>query len=115
WVPRSIGLTNPIDLDGDGDGAWTSPRAHAEATIARVGTAPGSLLEALRDSDEAIATQAADLCRAAGRDVRDAEFSRLLATSPEPVRRGFAAFAATLPAPSAVAPVRGASGAQEPV
>ena len=41
--------------------------------------------------------QAAGLCRAAGRDVRDAEFARLLAAAPEPVRRGFAAFAATLP------------------
>ena len=33
--------------------------------------------------------------------MRDAEFARLLATAPEPVRRGFAAFAATLPKESA--------------
>ena len=99
WEPRSFGITNPIDLDGDGDGAWTSPRAHAEATIARVGTAPEALLPALRDGDEAIACQAAALCRAAGRDVRGDDFARLLATSPEPVRRGFSAYAATLPGP----------------
>ena len=29
WTSRSFGITNPIDLDGDGDGAWTSPRAYA--------------------------------------------------------------------------------------
>ena len=63
--------------------------------------APEALLPALAACDEAIAAQAAGLCRAAGRDVRDAEFARLLAAAPEPVRRGFAAFAATLPAPPA--------------
>ena len=78
WTPRSFGITNPIDLDGDGDGAWTSPKAYAEATIARVGLAPEALLPALGAYDEAIAAQAAGLCRAAGRDVRDAEFARLL-------------------------------------
>ena len=78
WTPRSFGITNPIDLDGDGDGAWTSPKAYAEATIARVGLAPQALLPALGAYDEAIAAQAAGLCRAAGRDVRDAEFARLL-------------------------------------
>ena len=59
------------------------------------------MLPALGAYDEAIAAQAAGLCRAAGRDVRDAEFARLLAAAPEPVRRGFAAFAATLPKESA--------------
>ena len=101
WTSRVFGITNPIDLDGDGDGAWTSPRAYAEATVARVGLAPQALLPALGAYDEAIAAQAAGLCQAADRDVRDAEFARLLATASEPVRRGFAAFAATLPKESA--------------
>jgi hypothetical protein len=95
-----FGITNPIDLDGDGDGAWTSPRAYAEATVTRVGLAPGVLLPALGSYDVATAAQAAGLCRAAGRDVRDAEFDRLLAAAPEPVRRGFAAFSATLSGPT---------------
>jgi hypothetical protein len=97
WTSRSFGITNPIDLDGDGDGAWTSPRAYAEATVARVGLAPRALIPALGAYDEAVASQAAALCRAAGRDVRDEGFARLLAAAPEPVRRGFADFAATLP------------------
>ncbi|MCA1694459.1 MAG: hypothetical protein LC749_06885, partial [Actinobacteria bacterium] len=94
---RVFWITNPTDLDGDGDGTWTSPRTYAEATAARVGLAPPALLAALGAYDEAITAQAASLCRVAGRDVRDAEFARLVAAAPEPVRRGFAAFAATLP------------------
>jgi hypothetical protein len=97
WTSRVFGITNPIDLDGDGDCAWTSPRAYAEATVARVGLAPQALLRALGSYDEAIAAQAAGLCQAADHDVRNAEFTRLLATASEPVRRGFAEFAATLP------------------
>jgi hypothetical protein len=100
WTSRVFGITNPIDLDGDGDGAWTSPRAYAEATVARVGLAAQALLPALGSYDEAIAAQAADLCRTAGRDVRDAEFARLLAAASDPVRRGFATFSATLTDPT---------------
>jgi hypothetical protein len=55
------------------------------------------LIPALAKYDEAIAAQAASLCQAAGRDVRDAEFDRLLAVAPAAVGRGFATFAATLP------------------
>jgi hypothetical protein len=97
WTSRSFAITNPIDLDGDGDGAWTSPRAYAEATVARVGLTPQALVPALGVYDEAIAAQAAGLCRAAGRDIREPDFARVLAAAPESVRRGFAAFAATLP------------------
>jgi hypothetical protein len=67
------------------------------AITARVGTAPETLIPALRDRDEAIAAQAAGFCRTAGRGVRDPESSRLLATVLGSVRRGFTAFAATLP------------------
>ena len=47
--------------------------------------------------DAAVATQAASLLQAAGRDPRSATLARLLKGSTEPVRRGFAAYAATLP------------------
>jgi hypothetical protein len=106
WTLRVIAITNPIDLDGDGDSAWTSPRDYALAMVARVGLAPQALLPALGAYDEATAAQAAELCRAGGRDVRDAEFVRLLALAPEPVRLGFAAFAATLPEAPLTTPER---------
>jgi hypothetical protein len=100
WSPRVFGITNPIDLDGDGDGTWTSPRAYAEAIVALVGTAPRALVPALRDHDEAVAIQAAELCRLAGRDLRGTDYTDALKDAPGPVRRGFAALAATGPFPA---------------
>jgi hypothetical protein len=96
WTPRVLAITNPVDLDGDGDGVWTSPRAYAIKTIARVGVEPHALIPALGAFGEATAAQAAELCRAAGRDVQNAEFTRFLAVARKPVRQGFAAFAGTL-------------------
>jgi hypothetical protein len=97
YAPRVMAVTNPVDIDGDGDGSWTSPRAYAAAVIGREGTDPARLIPALAGYDEAVAAQAAGLCRAAGHDVRRGEFPRQLAGASEPVRRGFARFAVTLP------------------
>jgi hypothetical protein len=47
--------------------------------------------------DEAVAAQAAGLLERAGRDLRAAEFARLLERAPEPARRGFAAYLAFSP------------------
>ena len=99
YTPRVMAVTNPIYIDGDGDGSWTSPRAYASALVRREGTDPGRLLPALAGYDEAVAAQAASLCHAAGRDLRAGEFPRLLAGASEPVRRGFARFLSTLPEP----------------
>jgi hypothetical protein len=98
WTPRVLGIANAVYIDGDGDALWTSPRQYAERLIERTGTDPARLLPALREYDEATAAQAAALCQARGRDVQGPEFTRSLATAAEPVRRGFAAFAATIPA-----------------
>jgi hypothetical protein len=99
WTPRVLSVTNPVFLDGDGDGAWTAARTYAGRIVERTGTDPARLLPELSGFDEAVASQAAGLCQAAGRDVRDLEFVRRLASAAEPVRRGFAAFAATLKDP----------------
>jgi hypothetical protein len=99
WRPRVLGIANPIYVDGDGDATWTSPRGYAQRLIARFGTEPARLFPALEPYDEAVAVQAAGLCQAAGRDLRDPELTRRLALAAEPVRRGFAAVAATLPDP----------------
>ena len=101
WTPRVLGATNPIRIDGDGDGVYTSPHAQAKAFIARTGTDPDALIAALAKADEAVATQAAELCQASGRDVRAEGFVQRLVQAPEHVRRGFAAYGATLEAPGA--------------
>ena len=96
WTPRVLGIANPIYLDADGDSAWTSPKGYADRLIGRAGTEAAQIVPALAPADAAVAAQAAELCQAAGRDGRGPECARRRATAAEPVRRGFAAFAATL-------------------
>jgi hypothetical protein len=92
WHPRVLGATNAIEIDADGDGRWTSPRAYAQEVVKRVGTEPADVIAALATYDEAVAAQAAELCEAAGTDPGGPEFIGALASAPEPVRRGFAAY-----------------------
>jgi hypothetical protein len=91
WEPRVLGATNPIRIDADDDGRYTSPLGYARSVIERTGTDPEKLLPALTGYDEAVAVQAAGLCQAAGRDVRDEGFVRALRAAAAPAQRGFAA------------------------
>jgi len=97
WNPRVLGATNPIWVDGDGDGKFTAPRAYAKEIIHGVGAGPKPWIAELAKYDEAVAVQLASLCQAAGRDVRSTEFAEALKTAQPHVQRGFAAYAATLP------------------
>ncbi|MEW6303094.1 MAG: CehA/McbA family metallohydrolase [Verrucomicrobiota bacterium] len=97
--PRIIGATNPIWLDGDGDGKFTAPRQYAQQLVKQHGMEPTKLLPALSQYDQAIATQVAALCHVAGKDIRSDEFARHLKTAVEPVQKGFAAYAETLEKP----------------
>ena len=58
---------------------------------------PKKLIAELAKYDEAVAAQVASLCQTAGRDVRSTEFEEALETALQHVRRGFAAYTATLP------------------
>jgi hypothetical protein len=95
WTGRVIAATNPLWLDADGDGIFTPARGYARKLVERHGTDPQTLLPALVRFDEATAAQAASLCVAAGVDVGSEPFRRALDSVAEPVRRGFASFAAT--------------------
>jgi len=96
WQPRVLALTNPIRVDGDGDGRYSSPHEYALRVIERTGTDPEKLLPALAGYDEAVAAQAAGLCQTAGRDVQALEFTSGLKTAGESVQLGFAAYQKTL-------------------
>ena len=96
WNPRVIAVTNPVWIDADGDGVFTSPRALASKVLALHGKDLPGLLAELGRYDEAVATQAASLLRLAGTDVRTQEVQRAAASAAEPVRRGFGAYAAAL-------------------
>ncbi len=99
WAPRVIGSTNPIWIDFDNDGEFTSPRTYAAKLIERAGGDSAKLLEQLAHHDEAVSAQTASLLHAAGQNVRGGELDRLLKSAPQPVRAGFEAFARTLNAP----------------
>jgi hypothetical protein len=88
--PQVLGLTNPVYVDADDDGHYTSPRGVAQAVLTKFGVDPEKLLPALADYDEAVVTQAASLCEAQVVEIRGAAFQELLLRAAEHVQRGFA-------------------------
>jgi len=96
FEPRVIGSTNPVWIDADGDGKFTPPIEVAKSLVARHGIQAADLVPALAPHDEAVATQAAALCAEAGGNLRSPGFTAKLSQASEPVRRGFAAYIATL-------------------
>lgn len=99
WVGRVLGSNNPVWIDADGDGSFTSPRGYASRLVEIHGTNPTKLIPALAGYPETVAVQAAGYCHGGGEDIREETFERLLRVAPDAVRRGFAAFKKTLPAP----------------
>ncbi len=65
FTPRIIGSTNPVWIDGDGDGKFMSARAYAVRLRDSAAGAPEKLTTALASYDEAVAVQVRAL--AAGR------------------------------------------------
>jgi predicted metal-dependent phosphoesterase TrpH len=61
-VPYTLGIANPIFVDADGDGEFTSPRALAERTVAAANGAE-ALLAGLAALDDATAIQALAILR----------------------------------------------------
>jgi hypothetical protein len=59
----TLAATNPIFLDVDGDGRYSSPREIARARLAAGGDGPTALEGALEGCDEAVALQVLDLAR----------------------------------------------------
>ncbi len=72
---RVIGATNPVWLDGDGDGRYTSAGERA-LQLAKNGEA-AQLEEALRGRDRAVAVQAASLLRGQIRERLQADYEKL--------------------------------------
>lgn len=92
WDSRVIGSTNPVWVDGDADGKYTSAREYASRLIQRYGSDHRSLFKALNAFDEAVAIQAASLISAAGFNILPDD----LASASPHVKRGFEAFKAEL-------------------
>jgi hypothetical protein len=67
FTPRVVGSTNPIWVDSDGDGKFTSARGYAALLVERTGGDAAKLKETLDGYDAAVKVQAGDLVRAATR------------------------------------------------
>ena len=66
WFPvkdYALGATNPVYLDGDGDGKYRSPRATAARELARLGTDLRRIERALPNLDPVIGAQVLSLFR----------------------------------------------------
>jgi hypothetical protein len=67
-LAETCAITNPVWLDGDGDGRCDSPRALAQARVAAAHGDFAALAASVRASDDAVALQLLDLLREAGAD-----------------------------------------------
>jgi hypothetical protein len=97
WEPRVIGATNPIRIDGDGDGRYSSPFDYAKAALESSGGSAAKLMSELAHFDEAVSVQAASLLRERGVKTTTSEFQQALQSAPQPVRTGFALYEELLP------------------
>jgi hypothetical protein len=87
WVGRVIGVANPIRLDGDGNGRFSTARDYA-ATLAGEFNDAGRLVRSLNNFDEAVAIQAAALARQKGLDLNSPEWKNAVAAHPS-IQRAF--------------------------
>jgi hypothetical protein len=95
WETRVIASTNPIWLDGDGDGRFTAARGYAQRLMEESGRDTAKLISALNRFDEAVAIQAAGLMAADGQSPEPSRLAEILSSAAEHVRRGFNTVAAT--------------------
>lgn len=67
WWPMqqdySLGATNPVFLDADGDGAWSSPRHTAAALASRWNGGAAALIALVRELDDATAIHLVETAR----------------------------------------------------
>lgn len=78
FTPKVLASTNPIWIDGDGDGKYTSPRGYAEQLVKDYGMNMERLLPALAPYDEAIVVQTLDICRERGVKFEGTEFQKVV-------------------------------------
>ena len=97
YVPRNLGATNPVWLDGDGDGLFTFPNGYARELVEQTNGDLEKTLASLTNVDEAVAAQAAGILADQGFDLRSKEAkAKWEKASSESVRRGFASFVSIL-------------------
>lgn len=87
-----MGSTGAVWIDADGDGKRTSAYEYARRLLARTGPNAAEVIRALRDDDQATATQAAGMLQAAGVSVEDPAILQAASSAGPQVERGFRRF-----------------------
>jgi hypothetical protein len=91
YVSRVIGATNPIWLDFDGDGKYTSPRGYAERLVGKKPMLADTLAK-LSEYDAAVAVQVAALLTARGVDLKETKAEAAWEKASPATRMGFSEF-----------------------
>ena len=94
--PRVQGATNPIFLDGDGDGKYTPPRLQAEQMFTKYSKDLSSLFSTLSSKDSAIAAQLASVMHRSGLKLNLPSIRKHWAANSS-TRLGFEAYLKTIP------------------
>jgi hypothetical protein len=89
WTPRVFSSSNPIWIDGDGDGKYTSPRGYAKRVVAEAGADAEKLVSKLGDYDLAVTIQVASLLRGGGKKMDSPEMTKALENAETWVKDGF--------------------------
>ena len=94
--PRVQGATNPIFLDGDGDGKYAPPRLQAEQMFTKYSKDLSSLFSTLSSKDSAIAAQLASVMHRSGLKLNLPSIRKHWAANSS-TRLGFEAYLKTIP------------------
>ena len=91
WNPTLIGITNPIWVDADGDGEFTSARGYAERLVREHGEL-GDLLNALGEFDLPVSVHVAELLEQSGTNLQSPAVREALEGARPVIREGFALY-----------------------
>ena len=92
WEPRLIGATNPIRIDGDGDGKYSSPHDIATRLVDDSRGDAVRLVKALEAFDPAVTVQAAAVCRQRGIDLSKGAGAKAVEGASPAVRQAITAY-----------------------
>ena len=95
YTPRVQGATNPIFIDGNGDGKYNAPRAQAQQLLTRHARDLNALFNDLAKYDQAVAAQAAALLHQAGHNLNTPSLRRHWTRTPS-TQAGITAYLGTI-------------------
>src|SRR5262249_33474896 len=97
WEPVMVGSTNPIYIDADGDGKFSSPMDYARDICGKAAGDPKRLIGLLAEYDQAVAVQAFAVCRQRGMDLTSSGMQEAIRQAQPYVVQAYKAYTLWLP------------------